>query len=192
MPFPLRWGSGMGFAPDVSVVPHYDAWPEPFSALIAFQAPRGSTLGIDEDTYRGRGPRRWVAGPRRVARDGLARSPPGTLPRRRGVSGLVGGPEGPGGEGGGGGGGLSRGRIVRKQSSSRPGGPSAAGTDLRLVAARRADHREVLPVGPLDAALVAARATDIAHVVAAFSRARAGWRRQLVQRLGSDEKPFCA
>ena len=51
MPFPLRWGSGLGFAPDVSVVPHYDAWPEPFSALIAFQAPRGSTvLGIDEDT----------------------------------------------------------------------------------------------------------------------------------------------
>ena len=51
MPFPLRWGSGLGFAPDVSVVPHYDAWPEPFSALIAFQTPRGSTvLGIDEDT----------------------------------------------------------------------------------------------------------------------------------------------
>jgi cyanophycinase len=51
MPFPLRWGTGLGFAPGVSVVPHYDAWPEPFSALIAFQAPRGSiVLGIDEDT----------------------------------------------------------------------------------------------------------------------------------------------
>jgi cyanophycinase-like exopeptidase len=51
MPFPLRWGSGLGFARGVSVVPHYDAWPEPFSALIAFQAPRGSVvLGIDEDT----------------------------------------------------------------------------------------------------------------------------------------------
>ena len=51
MPFPLRWGSGLGFAGGVSVVPHYDAWPEPFSALIAFQAPRGSVvLGIDEDT----------------------------------------------------------------------------------------------------------------------------------------------
>lgn len=51
MPFPLRWGSGLGFAPGLSVVPHYDAWPEPFSALIAFQAPRGSiVLGIDEDT----------------------------------------------------------------------------------------------------------------------------------------------
>lgn len=51
MPFPLRWGSGLGFAPGLSVVPHYDAWPEPFSALIAFQAPRGSVvLGIDEAT----------------------------------------------------------------------------------------------------------------------------------------------
>ena len=51
MPFPLRWGSGLGFAPGMSVVPHYDAWPEPLSALIAFQAPRGSVvLGIDEDT----------------------------------------------------------------------------------------------------------------------------------------------
>ena len=51
VPWPLRWGQGLGFAPGVSVVPHYDAWPEPFSALIAFQAPRGSVvLGIDEDT----------------------------------------------------------------------------------------------------------------------------------------------
>jgi cyanophycinase len=51
MPFPLRWGSGLGFAPGLSVVPHYDAWPEPLSALIAFQAPRGTVvLGIDEDT----------------------------------------------------------------------------------------------------------------------------------------------
>jgi cyanophycinase len=51
MPFPLRWGDGLGFAGGLSVVPHYDAWPEPFSALIAFQAPRGSVvLGIDEDT----------------------------------------------------------------------------------------------------------------------------------------------
>jgi cyanophycinase len=51
MPFPLRWGDGLGLADGLSVVPHYDAWPEPFSALIAFQAPRGSiVLGIDEDT----------------------------------------------------------------------------------------------------------------------------------------------
>jgi cyanophycinase len=51
MPWPLRWGPGLGFAPHISVVPHYDAWPEAFSAMIAFQAPRGSVvLGIDEDT----------------------------------------------------------------------------------------------------------------------------------------------
>lgn len=51
MPWPLRWGTGLGFAPGVSVVPHYDAFPEPMSALIALQAPRGSVvLGIDEDT----------------------------------------------------------------------------------------------------------------------------------------------
>jgi cyanophycinase len=51
LPWPLRWGRGLGCAPGVSVVPHYDAWPEPFSALIALQAPRGSVvLGIDEET----------------------------------------------------------------------------------------------------------------------------------------------
>ena len=51
MPWPLRWGRGLGFAPGVSVIPHYDAWPEPLSALIALQAPRGSVvLGIDEET----------------------------------------------------------------------------------------------------------------------------------------------
>ncbi len=50
-PWPLRWRSGLGFAPGASVVPHYDAWPEPLSALIALQAPRGThVLGIDEDT----------------------------------------------------------------------------------------------------------------------------------------------
>jgi len=51
LPWPLRWGRGLGFAPSVSVVPHYDAWPEPMSALVALQAPRGSVvLGIDEET----------------------------------------------------------------------------------------------------------------------------------------------
>lgn len=51
MPWPLRWGRGLDFAPGISVVPHYDAWPEALSALIAFQAPRGSVvLGIDEET----------------------------------------------------------------------------------------------------------------------------------------------
>lgn len=51
VPFPLRWASGLGFAQGVSVVPHYDAWPEPMSAMIALQAPRDAVvLGIDEDT----------------------------------------------------------------------------------------------------------------------------------------------
>ena len=51
VPWLLRWREGFGFVPGASVVPHYDAWPEPFSALIAFQAPRGSVvLGIDEGT----------------------------------------------------------------------------------------------------------------------------------------------
>jgi cyanophycinase len=51
LPWPLRWATGLGFAPGVSVVPHYDAWPEPMSALLALQAPRGSVvLGIDEET----------------------------------------------------------------------------------------------------------------------------------------------
>jgi cyanophycinase len=51
VPWPLRWGQGLGFAPGVSVIPHYDAWPEPLSVLIALQAPRGSVvLGIDEET----------------------------------------------------------------------------------------------------------------------------------------------
>jgi len=50
-PWPLRWGPGLGFVEDASVIPHYDAWPEPFTALIALQAPRGSlVLGIDEET----------------------------------------------------------------------------------------------------------------------------------------------
>jgi cyanophycinase-like exopeptidase len=50
-PWPLRWRAGLGFVPGASVVPHYDAWPEPLSALIALQAPRGTlVLGIDEET----------------------------------------------------------------------------------------------------------------------------------------------
>ncbi len=51
VPWPLRWRDGLGFVPGASVVPHYDAWPEPLCALIAFQAPRGSVVfGIDEGT----------------------------------------------------------------------------------------------------------------------------------------------
>jgi cyanophycinase len=51
LPWLLRWRPGLGFVPGASVVPHYDAWPEPLSALIALQSPRGSVvLGIDEET----------------------------------------------------------------------------------------------------------------------------------------------
>jgi cyanophycinase len=51
VPWLLRWRCGFGLVPSASVLPHYDAWPEPLSALIALQAPRGSVvLGIDEDT----------------------------------------------------------------------------------------------------------------------------------------------
>lgn len=50
-PWPLRWRHGLGFVSGTAVIPHYDAWPEALSALIALQAPRGSTLlGIDEHT----------------------------------------------------------------------------------------------------------------------------------------------
>lgn len=51
MPWPLRWRAGLGMVDGVAVVPHYDAWPEPFCALIVLQAPRGGVvLGIDEET----------------------------------------------------------------------------------------------------------------------------------------------
>jgi cyanophycinase-like exopeptidase len=42
---------GLGLVPAAAVLPHYDAWPEPLSALMALQAPRGMVvIGIDEDT----------------------------------------------------------------------------------------------------------------------------------------------
>jgi cyanophycinase len=51
LPWLLRWRPGLGFVPGASVMPHYDLWPEPICALMAFQAPRGSVvLGIDEGT----------------------------------------------------------------------------------------------------------------------------------------------
>lgn len=51
IPWPLRWGTGLGLVPGAAVLPHYDAWPESVTALMALQAPRGITvLGIDEDT----------------------------------------------------------------------------------------------------------------------------------------------
>jgi len=51
LPWPLRWGRGLGLVDEVAVLPHYDAWPEPVVALMALQAPRDvAVFGIDEDT----------------------------------------------------------------------------------------------------------------------------------------------
>jgi cyanophycinase-like exopeptidase len=51
LPFPIRWRPGLGLVDGVAVLPHYNAFPEPLSACIALQAPRGGVvLGIDEDT----------------------------------------------------------------------------------------------------------------------------------------------
>ncbi|MFL5777589.1 MAG: Type 1 glutamine amidotransferase-like domain-containing protein [Chloroflexota bacterium] len=51
LPWPLRWRPGLGFVPGASVLPHYDAWPEPLAAIAALQAPRGTrVVGIDEGT----------------------------------------------------------------------------------------------------------------------------------------------
>lgn len=51
VPWPLRWRRGLGIVAGMAVIPHYDAWPEALCALMALQAPRGSTvIGIDEDT----------------------------------------------------------------------------------------------------------------------------------------------
>jgi cyanophycinase len=66
--WPVRWREGLGLVPGASVIPHYDAWPEPLCALIALQARRGSAvLGIDEDTaIVGRDGSWQVHGPARV------------------------------------------------------------------------------------------------------------------------------
>ena len=49
--WPLRWRDGLDLVPATAIIPHYDAFPEPMSAMVVLQAPRGLvTLGIDEDT----------------------------------------------------------------------------------------------------------------------------------------------
>ncbi len=51
IPFPIRWRPALGLVDGIAVLPHYDAFPEPLSACIALQAPRGgAVLGIDENT----------------------------------------------------------------------------------------------------------------------------------------------
>lgn len=48
---PLRWQDALGVVPGAAVLPRYDAWPEPVSALLVLAAPRDTTIiGIDEET----------------------------------------------------------------------------------------------------------------------------------------------
>jgi cyanophycinase len=49
--FPIGWRDALGIVPATIVIPHYDAFPEPLSAAMAFAAPAGClALGIDEGT----------------------------------------------------------------------------------------------------------------------------------------------
>jgi cyanophycinase-like exopeptidase len=66
--WPVRWRVGLGLVPGATVIPHYDAFPEPMAAMLVLQAPRGiATLGIDEETALvGRDGSWQVEGPGRV------------------------------------------------------------------------------------------------------------------------------
>jgi cyanophycinase len=66
--WPVRWRDGLGLVPGATVIPHYDAFPEPMAAMLVLQAPRGiATLGIDEETALvGRDGSWQVEGPGRV------------------------------------------------------------------------------------------------------------------------------
>ena len=49
--WPLGWRDGLGLVPGVTVIPHYDFFPEPVAAMIVLQAPRDlAVVGIDEET----------------------------------------------------------------------------------------------------------------------------------------------
>jgi cyanophycinase-like exopeptidase len=49
--WPLRWRAGLGLVRSATGVPHYDAFPEAFAAMIVLQAPHDvATVGIDEET----------------------------------------------------------------------------------------------------------------------------------------------
>jgi cyanophycinase len=68
LPWPLRWRPALGVLEGAAVVTGYDRWPEPLAALLALQAPRGTTiLGIDASTaIVGREGAWQVHGPARV------------------------------------------------------------------------------------------------------------------------------
>ena len=51
LPWPLTWREAFRLVLGAVVFPHYDRIPEAMAAVMAMQAPRGTTvLGIDEDT----------------------------------------------------------------------------------------------------------------------------------------------
>ncbi len=51
LPFPVRYAESLAVVPGCAILPHYDRLPEPVTALMALQAPRGLTvLGVDENT----------------------------------------------------------------------------------------------------------------------------------------------
>ncbi len=87
-PWPLRWRPGLGFVPGASVVPHYDAWPEPLSALIAL--PGAARLGRPRHRRGDRAGRlgRDLGGAWPFAGHGLARPPSRSLPDGRHVPAL--------------------------------------------------------------------------------------------------------
>jgi cyanophycinase-like exopeptidase len=68
LPWPIRWPRALGILEDATVMTGYDRWPEPLVALVALQAPRGTTLlGIDSSTaIVGRDGAWQVHGPARV------------------------------------------------------------------------------------------------------------------------------
>jgi cyanophycinase len=68
LPWPVHWRPALGMLADAAVVTGYDRLPEPLAALIALQAPRGTTLlGIDASTaIVGREGAWQVHGPARV------------------------------------------------------------------------------------------------------------------------------
>ena len=50
-PILVRWREALALVPGAAVIPHYDRFPEPLSAVVALRSPRAIVvLGIDEDT----------------------------------------------------------------------------------------------------------------------------------------------
>ena len=89
MPWPLRWGIGLGFAPRHGRGPALRRLAGAVLALIALQAPRESVvIGVDEETAVV-GQRRCLAGPRPFTGHGLARPPTRAVPRRGGLPDLM-------------------------------------------------------------------------------------------------------